>query len=131
MDALVAQGRFADAEALIDREADVRGPDRSALRMLMVPLLIQEGRGPEADRLIEDRWRHLEARGEGGLEQAINLARLYHELHRDPPPVVAVRGELDRAGGLAPDDDRVWLGRANLAIRTDALRRRRDGSTPA
>jgi hypothetical protein len=34
------------------------------------------------------------------------------------PPVDVVRASLDEAAKLAPDDDRVWLGRANLAIRT-------------
>ncbi len=35
-----------------------------------------------------------------------------------PPPVETIRGFLDGASNLAPDDDRVWLGRANLAIRS-------------
>ncbi len=50
-------------------------------------------------------------------------------------PVETVRARLDQAAKLAPEDDRVWLGRANLAIRTgnqdeaarwlDACQRRR------
>ena len=43
-----------------------------------------------------------------------------NELRFSPPPVEAVRTTLERAAALAPDDDRVWLGRANLAIRTGA-----------
>ena len=35
-------------------------------------------------------------------------------------PVETIRDFLERASKLAPDDDRVWLGRANLAIRTGA-----------
>ena len=35
--------------------------------------------------------------------------------------VESLRASLDRAGRLAPQDDRVWLGRANLAIRTADL----------
>ena len=33
-------------------------------------------------------------------------------------PLDALRSRLEDAGRLAPDDDRVWLGKANLAIRT-------------
>ena len=57
-----------------------------------------------------------------------------------PTPVETVRAVLDRAAELAPDDDRVWLGRANLAIRTgaydeaerwlDACQRRRPEDVP-
>jgi predicted Zn-dependent protease len=117
MDLLVEQGRLADAEHLIQSAADSRGPDGSALRMLLIPTLVQEGREDEAKRLIEARWRNLAANGEGASEQAINLARLHMELRWNVPPVDAVRAYLDQAGRLAPDDDRIWLGRANLAIR--------------
>ena len=36
-------------------------------------------------------------------------------------PAETVRAILEQASQRAPDDDRVWLGRANLAIRTGAL----------
>ena len=36
-------------------------------------------------------------------------------LDAEPVPIEMVRGVLDEAAGQAPDDDRVWLGRANLA----------------
>ena len=32
-------------------------------------------------------------------------------------PIEVIRAALEQAGKLAPDDDRVWLGKANLAIR--------------
>jgi enediyne biosynthesis protein E4 len=117
MDLLVEQGRLADAEDLIARATEPLGTKGSALRMLLIPILIQEGRGDEAQRLIELRWRSLDAKGEGAYEQAINLARLHMELRWNVPPVDAVRAYLDQAARLAPDDDRIWLGRANLAIR--------------
>ena len=37
MDLLIEQGRLADAEDLIEREAAARGPEGSALRMLLIP----------------------------------------------------------------------------------------------
>ena len=137
MDLLIEQGRLADAEHLIERAADARGSEGSALRMLLIPTFVQEGRAEEAERLIESRWRSLDAKGEGASEQAINLARLHMELRWNVPPVDSVRAYLDQVGRLAPDDDRIWLGRANLAIRVgsydeaarwidDCLRRRPD-----
>jgi tetratricopeptide (TPR) repeat protein len=118
MDIRLEQGRLADAEELIERAALGRGREGSALRVLLIPTLIQEGRRPEAERLIESRWRSLNAKGEGASEQAINLARLHIELRWEVPPVDAVRAYLDQVGRLATDDDRIWLGKANLAIRT-------------
>ena len=44
------------------------------------------------------------------------------ELRWNVPPVESVREYLDQVGRLAPDDDRIWLGRANLAIRAGLLR---------
>ena len=117
MDLLIERGRLADAEHLIQRATDARGSDGSALGMLLIPTFVQEGREEEAERLIESRWRNLDAKGEGASEQAINLARLHMELRWNVPPVDSVRAYLDQVGRLAPDDDRIWLGRANLAIR--------------
>ncbi len=67
--------------------------------------------------------------GEGSLEPAIKLLRLHIELTEKAMPVEEVRASIDAAARNAPDDDRVWLGQANLAIRTgdfDAARRRLD-----
>ncbi len=120
MDMLLEQGRLSGAEDLIGRAAC--GPEGSALRVLLIPTLIQEGRRPEAERLIESRWRSLDAKGEGASEQAINLARLHMELRWEIPPVDAVRGYFEQVGRLVPDDDRIWLGKANLAIRTGSFK---------
>ena len=76
------------------------------------------GRVDEGERLIEDRWKHLNDLGEGALEPAVKLVLQHIELAMNPPPVDTIRGFLDGASNLAPDDDRVWLGRANLLIRT-------------
>ncbi len=121
MDLLIEQGRLTDAEHLIEREAEARGADGSALRMLLIPVLVLEGRDQQAGRLIESRWRILDAKGEGASEQAVNQARLHIELRWNTPPADAVRAYLDQVGRLAPDDDRIWLGRANLAMRVGSL----------
>jgi enediyne biosynthesis protein E4 len=119
-DLLIEGGRLADAENLILGVTDDLGLEASALRMILVPLFVQEGRADDAERLIESRWRSLVAHGEGDVEQAVNLARLHLELRWNVPPAGAVREYLDQTGRLAPEDDRIWLGRANLALRTGA-----------
>jgi tetratricopeptide (TPR) repeat protein len=113
-------GQLAAAERLIhDAAADPRN-DRTALLVLLVPVFRELGRMEEAERLIEDRWEHLNASGEGALEPAIKLLWQHIELTWKATPVEDVRASIDRAARLAPGDDRVWLGRANLAIRTGA-----------
>ena len=128
-------GRCADAEQLINDAAEDPRNDRSDLRALLVPIYNQLGRIDEAERLLTDRWDDLNETGEGASEPAINLVLLHIELGLKTTPVENVRALLDQAARAAPDDDRVWLGRANLAIRTgrydeakgwlDACQRRR------
>jgi enediyne biosynthesis protein E4 len=133
-------GQLAAAEQLIyDAAGDPRN-DRTALLVLLVPMFSELGRSEEAERLIEDRWEHLNALGEGALEPAIKLLRQHIEFSWKPTPVETVRAFLDHAARLAPEDDRVWLGRANLAIRTgdydeagrrlDACQQRRPDDVP-
>jgi len=114
-------GQLASAEKLINDAAADRRNDRTALLAMLVPMFIELGRIDEARRLIEDRWEYLDASGEGALDAAIKLLRQHVELTSKDRPVEAVRTFLDQAARLDPDDDRVWLGRANLAIRTGAL----------
>ncbi len=133
-------GRLAEAERLILDAAEDRRNDRTALLVLLVPLFTEVGRIDEAERLIEARWEHLNASGEGALEDAIKLLRLHIELTLKPTPTDTLRAFLDQAARSAPEDDRVWLGRANLAIRTgdydeagrwlDACERRRPDDLP-
>jgi thioredoxin-like negative regulator of GroEL len=118
MHLLQASGKLADAERLVRDAAQDPRNDRTALLVLLAPLYSKLGRITEGERLIEDRWEHLNAMGDGALEPAIKLVLQHIEFTLKPTPVEAIRGFLDRASKLAPDDDRVWLGRANLAIRT-------------
>src|SRR4051812_1733918 len=123
------QGRFARAEEIItDAAADPRN-DGPHLRFLLVPIYSQLGLLDEAKRLIEERWENLRQAGEGASEPAIDLVRMHIDLDLRPNPVADARTYLEQASRMAPDDDRVWLGQANLAIRTGDLaeaRRRLD-----
>lgn len=112
------QGQFSRAEEIIrDAAADPRN-DGPHLRFLLVPIYSQLGLLDEAKRLIEERWEALRRSGEGASEPAIDLVRMHIELDLRANPVEAVRAYVEQASQMAPDDDRVWLGRANLAIRT-------------
>ena len=113
-------GRLADAERLIMNLNENPRTAASDATILLGPIYCQQGRLEEAKRLIETRWDRLNKAGEGASEKAVNLLRLYTEIQARPLPVAARRAFLDQAALSSPDDDRIWLGKANLAIRAGA-----------
>jgi predicted Zn-dependent protease len=114
------RGRFAAAERIIREALENPRADVEGLPILLGPIYCNQGRLDETLGLIETRWNRLNDAGEGASEAAINLVRAHIDLRLRPVSVDVIRSILDRAVALAPDDDRVWLGRANLAIRTGA-----------
>lgn len=116
----LGRGRPAEAEQLVIDALNDPRIDGAGLPILLGPILCQQGRTDEALQVIEARWNRLEETGEGASEPAIELVRLAIELRRRPIPIEAARAVLDQAASLDGDDDRVWLGRANLAIRSGA-----------
>jgi tetratricopeptide (TPR) repeat protein len=118
---LQESGHYSAVEELVSDAAQDRRSDPTAVRLMLLPLFSDLGRIEEAERLIEDRWEHENDLGEGALEPAIKLILQHIGLTLNEPPVEKVSAVLNRAAGLAPQDDRVWLGRANLAIRTGKL----------
>src|SRR5262245_8647538 len=114
----LGRGRPAAAERLIKDALNDPRVDGSGLPILLGPILCQQGRLDEALQIIEVRWSRLDEMGEGASELAIELVRLSIELRRKPMPIDRVRSVLDQAASQGPGDDRVWLGEANLAIRT-------------
>jgi thioredoxin-like negative regulator of GroEL len=119
------QGQFAAAEQLIEDAAHDPRNDAAHVHVLLVPIFSQLGRLDEAQRLLQAWWNRLNERGEGATERAIDQLRMHLELAFRPNPIENVRAYLDQAGRMAPDDDRVWLGRANLAMRTGEYREAR------
>jgi enediyne biosynthesis protein E4 len=112
------QGRLSAAEQLVFgalQSPRFAGPDP---RILLGAIYSREGRLTDAMRLIETLWQHHIESGEAASESAINQLRLYIELRSNPVPAETIRAILEQAGELAPDDDRIWLWRANLAIRS-------------
>jgi enediyne biosynthesis protein E4 len=113
----IDRGRLAAAEQLIKNLNRDSPSEESDPSILLGSIYCYQGRVEEAKRLIETRWDHLNEAGEGAAEKAINLLRLYTEIQSRAMPVEVVRDFLDHAALGSPDDDRIWLGRANLAVR--------------
>jgi tetratricopeptide (TPR) repeat protein len=120
-ESLAQLGRFADAEEVIQQALLDSRIDRSPLRWFLVPLYSREGRALEAMRLIEANWDLLDPSAGAFLDQAMRLLKTHNQLSLMGPPVEGIRSYLEKAAGLAPEDDRVWLGIANIAIREGAF----------
>src|SRR5207302_8150593 len=113
----IEHGRLAEAEQIVERALRDPRIDASGLGLFLGPMYTLQRRVDEAERFVERRWDQLDRLGEGGSEEAISLVRLHIELRSKPVPVEMFRSFLDQAAESAPDDDRIWLGKANLAIR--------------
>lgn len=103
-------GRFAAAEDLL--EEALRGPVDQAneARGMLIPLLRWQNRAADVRRLVEREWRR-------STVKPADLVLLWR-LDEEPMPVDQVRGRLDEAARLAPEDDRVMLGRARFLLAT-------------
>jgi enediyne biosynthesis protein E4 len=110
-------GRLADAEQMIIDALDDPRIDGASLGVLLATVYLPQGRMEETKRLIEARWDSLNQAGEAASESAINLVRTHIDLRGSPGDFELFRAKLDSAARLAPDDDRIWLGKANQAIR--------------
>jgi enediyne biosynthesis protein E4 len=115
-------GRLADAERLVRAAAEVWLDNRTSLMVGLVPILVDSGRQAEAIELIEDQWEYLNSHGQGALDPAIKLLLRHVEVTTGTVAIDTMRTSLDEAARRAPDDDRVWLGRAILAIRTGDMK---------
>ena len=110
-------GRLADAEQMIIDALDDPRIDGAGLRLLLGTVYIPQGRLEESLRLIEAGWEALNQSGEAPSEPAINLVRAHIDLRLNPGEVDVGRANLEWAGRTSPEDDRIWLAKANQAIR--------------
>jgi enediyne biosynthesis protein E4 len=111
------RGQLADGERILNQALLDPRIDGLDVRRLCAWFYWNEGRLEESRRLVEASWESLDRAGRGGTEQAMALARFRIALSMETSATEAVRAFLERRSQLAPEDDRVWLGRANLAIR--------------
>jgi thioredoxin-like negative regulator of GroEL len=112
------QGRLTEAEYLITSSRENPGSTSPDPSILLGPIYCQEGRVSDAMHLIEALWRRHNESGNAASETAINQLRLYIQLQLTPISDETIRATLDRAGRIAPEDDRIWLWKAELATRT-------------
>ena len=103
-------GRFTEAEELLQSLLQ-RQPPAPAARWLLSQVLLWEGRTGEVRRLLQDGFRTMR-----GKDRPIALRELWRL-----DAVVVAREELadplEHASEFAADDHRVWVARANLALR--------------
>jgi enediyne biosynthesis protein E4 len=129
---LLKRDQFAAAEALLPAALRASGQHALEARETLVVLFRLEGRFAELRTVVQEAWDTYPDRM-GLLRQLANLDSI------NPVPIERIWPALEKAAENAPDDDRIWLGRANLAIRTgqfadakrrldDCLRRRPDDS---
>jgi enediyne biosynthesis protein E4 len=110
----LARDRLSVAEELLLAALGSRGPHVVEARVSLIQLFKIQGRYDEARRLIREGWQSYPDRV-GTLKE---LARLGTD---NPIKIEKLRPILETARRNAPDDDRVWLGWANLAIQTGRL----------
>ena len=104
----MSHGRLHTAERRLEQVRDRNGPGRDQARDLLSEIYQIEVRFDDVGSLhraslaeAEDPTRDLKELSN------LDLARL---------PYDGLKGALEKAGQLAPQDDRVWLGKARLAI---------------
>jgi tetratricopeptide (TPR) repeat protein len=107
------EGRFVEAERLLVPLSQGIDLPSAHARQALIRLYYSQGRKAEIRRLLESEWNL-------GKRRAALLRELWR-LDSDPLSVGMIRTELDQAADKDPDDERVWLGRANLATRSGFL----------
>jgi tetratricopeptide (TPR) repeat protein len=103
-------GRFADAEDVLLACMSVPPPERNDVRHTLSEIYFWEGRRDEMRRLLESDWSTStdpasELRDRWRIDNAVVLLE-------------QVAFEVERSARSAPDDDRVWLAKASLALET-------------
>ena len=102
-------GRLAVAEESLERALREGGVNRDEALSALARVLRLQG------RLAELRGRFLDGLGSSAVPA--ELLRELWMLDAEPLPVEGIRSFLEWAGHEVPTDDRIWLGRANLATR--------------
>jgi tetratricopeptide (TPR) repeat protein len=103
-------GQFAEGEALLEALLAEPGPQHEEVRHTLAELYFWEGRRDMIRRLLEREWS-------SAADPAGEL-RDHWRVESSPTLLEKIRWEIDRAAERAPNDDRVWLARASVAIQT-------------
>jgi hypothetical protein len=106
-EANLAQGRLRPAERRLEEFLARGGPNLDTVRARLGHIYRLEARAGDAKALL--RASLAEA------EEPVPVLKQISNFDLDRLPYEGLREALERAGRQAPDDDRVWLGRARLA----------------
>ena len=108
--AAMGAGRYGLAETCLDRALRMGGDRANVARPLLAHLHWITGRHDEYRSFLRRELDH--------ARDPVETLRLLWALDHEPHPIEGVRRELDNAARMAPDDDRVRLALADLAIRS-------------
>ncbi|WP_435011885.1 FG-GAP-like repeat-containing protein (plasmid) [Tundrisphaera lichenicola] len=103
------RGKLAEAESSLtglERRVDAVGYEAGRL---MEQVLLFSGRGREIASRLRRRW--------SVDRDPVAILKALWLLDSQPMPIGPIRERLDQMERDSPEDDRVWLGRADLAIR--------------
>ena len=103
-------GRFSDGEALLVSLLGAPSAEREDVRHTLTELYFWEGRRERAQRLLEAGW--------STASDPVMELRDHWRIESSPVLLEKVRWEVDRASSAAPEDDRVWLAQASLAMQS-------------
>ena len=106
-------GRYDEAETILVDALRVRSPWSLEIRHTLSQLYFVESRSQEMRRLIRRHWRDW-------TDPPAELRDLWL-IDSGTRDLDAVRDSIASASRLAPDDDRVWLAQAGLALRVGRL----------
>jgi tetratricopeptide (TPR) repeat protein len=104
---MLERGRFSDAETVLKTAIDGDGPAAFGARQMLAWLFLWQGRTAEARTLLQNGW-------DRAPDRPALLRELWQIDNEFVLPVESIQASLDQAARLAPNDDRAWLGRANL-----------------
>ncbi len=108
---VLRQDRFAEAEGLLETAMKGGGAHQIEARETLVNLYKLQGRFDEARALVLGAWGQYP--NPGGLIKELETLSSNRPVGLD-----VVHSALEKASRNAPDDDRIWLGWANLAARS-------------
>jgi tetratricopeptide (TPR) repeat protein len=117
----IKRGRCAEGEEILTTALRQPAGQAIALRDELIALYWMQGREDEAFAQVEANWSEKSRPGWPRPDEAIEAIRTHIAMRLEPPDGDDVRNVLERAAKQAPEDDRIWLGRANLASRTGRL----------
>jgi enediyne biosynthesis protein E4 len=104
-------GRFAPAEAVLESALAVAGPDSYEIGRQLSRLYRFQGRTDDMRRLLRELW-----------SRAPDPTGILKELWSLDTTAWSMEGWALALANAAANDDRVWLGRANLAVMTGRYR---------